>query len=427
MPTQQLEALALSVLQQRGMPPTAANLQAVKNALEANPELLNNVQGSFRQQQRPGEADRTESVNPIVFRDAFDQALENAIGVEPATSGAGGAQAAPPVDINAGNQPAPPITPVTTEGIQQIVSALPPETQNAVRDAIEGGSVGQGAQPVGGATPSAQVDDDGGIPIPLVVPGPRRPTTGTDVVPVRSGPPTAGSRGIAQAAPGQLSGGPNPLQIEGPQARVAGPAAQGALPAPQGALPPPQRALPAPDTPKPPVEAVRIAHPESRVISSEDVLNMHAEAIARGDIPAGQHTPDWRKAAASLEDAGLLALEPDNPVRPKRTRAPSDPFETEARALFRELTEEATPQVERDIGRTIDAQDGPLKQTTFAGREAVEFDMDGQRFVAAEIDGEVQIANKTEGGELFSERRPDVLQRIKAFLVKHGSTLARLL
>jgi len=142
MPNHTLEEVALGVLQQRGMQPTPQNLNAIKAALENNPELLDNVQGSFRQQQRPGEQDRTESTNPIAFRDQFDTALEAAVNGGGALTDAQAAEQAgvspPPVDINAGNQAAPPIGDVTQGVVVPPIQAAPPipEPSSSLADII---------------------------------------------------------------------------------------------------------------------------------------------------------------------------------------------------------------------------------------------------------------------------------------------------
>jgi len=216
MPSHTLEAAAINVLQQRGVQPTPANVQAIKNALEQNPELLDNVQGSFRQQQRPGEADRTESTNPIVFRDQFDTALETAVsGDEGQISSTGGA-----------TFPAQAITPVVSEAIGQIAASLPPEEQNKIVDAITGGSgeVSGGLSSSGSGSEQSQAEGEGdGFPF-FVAPGAKGAQQGAEVA-VREGAglPTVNPRGGGRTGPGQIAAGAAPLQLEGPQRALAAP------------------------------------------------------------------------------------------------------------------------------------------------------------------------------------------------------------
>lgn len=246
MPNHTLEEIAINILQQRGAQPTPANVQAIKNALEQNPELLDNVQGSFRMQQQPREGDRQDSTNPIVFRDQFDTALDTAVngGVAQATPGAVGPQGAPPappVDINVGNQAAPPIEGVEVQQLEQIVAALPPEIQNGILDAITGGSTGGGG---GGGPLPAPGDEGSDFPfIPVVGPAGK----GTDIA-VREGAglPAVGPRGRGVTGPGQIEGGVNPAQIEGPRTQLEAP--RGAIEGPLTQIegPQAQRALPPP-------------------------------------------------------------------------------------------------------------------------------------------------------------------------------------
>jgi len=377
-----LEELAMRVLSQRGAPPTPANLQAIKNALEANPQLLDNVQGLLRQQEQTQTREGDVSTPaPVVFRDQFDEALARAVnnGQPIATPEAA------PVAAGSTTQPAPSIVPVDQLALAETSTAAP----NPPPVAPEGlaslpGQVG----PLPGDFDAAAQDAatrEIGIPplIPVPLAAPRQP--GTDVVPSSSATPRPGAQG---ALPGPQGALPAPLQaLSGPPRAVAAPLKQ----------------LTGPGTPQAPVEDVRIAFPESKVVSSEDILNAHAEAIGRGDIPAGRNTTDWRQAAADLENAGLLALEEDNPVRATRTRK---------------------PKVEEDIGRTIDAQDGPIRSTTNRGQEAIEFDL-GQQRIQMTADGSVVAT--TPSGELAQVREPGLLQTIKEFLVKNKHIFARLL
>ncbi len=85
------------------------------------------------------------------------------------------------------------------------------------------------------------------------------------------------------------------------------------------------------------------------------------------------------------------------------------------------------PGVEGDIEGIIDAADGPIKQTTFAGRNAIEFDM-GPDHVIMTDDGKVAISSS--GGEIIEVRDPSILERVKRFLRRYGAefkTFARLL
>ncbi len=224
MPSHTLEAMAMSVLEQRGMPPTPQNIQAIKNALEDNPDLLDNVRGMLQHNSGPdGEARFNETrPSPMVFRDQFDDALDTAVddvGTSTIAS-SGGA-----------TFPAPPVEGVEVKQLLDIVTQLPPEVQNDIMDAIQGGS---GEVSGGVGVPPPQGDEEGGpIPIPLAVPGKK----GTDVA-IRRGvglPATQGGAGAAQGA------------LPSPQGALPPPPRQ--LPPPQGALPPPQAALPAPDNP----------------------------------------------------------------------------------------------------------------------------------------------------------------------------------
>lgn len=79
-----------------------------------------------------------------------------------------------------------------------------------------------------------------------------------------------------------------------------------------------------------------------------------------------------------------------------------------------------TQGVEADISRTIDVQDGPLKETMRAGKPAVEFELDGDRFWVNE-DG--IIGNDT---VKVIVREQSVLDRVRAFLIQNKSRFATL-
>lgn len=381
-----LAELAMRVLAQRGAPPTPANLQAIKNALEANPQLLDNVQGLLRQQAQTQTREGDVSTPaPVVFRDQFDEALERAVnGGQPPQPEAGqtsqAAQGSPAEVTHA----APPIVPVDKLALEetspQAPTAAPVDIQGA---AALPGQVGQLPSDFDAVAQDAAEREFGIIP-PILIPAPAGRQTGTDLV----------STGGTTARPGAQGALPGPQRalleqqraLSAPQQALTGPQKQLTEPSKQLTGPPkqltgPQKALPAPDV---------------------DILQAHAEAIGRGELQAGQHTQDVSKARADLEGIGKL--------NPSGTDFIGQP--------------ERIPQVEADINRTIDAQDGPLKESVRAGRPAVEFELDGERFFVNEAG---VIGNET---TLTIVREQSVLDRIRAFLLEHKSrfaTLARIL
>ena len=76
MPDQQLEKVALRVLEQRGTPRTASNLSAAKEILLANPELMAEV--TRAETQGPRKQDFARAPSPAALSDVFDQVLEEA-------------------------------------------------------------------------------------------------------------------------------------------------------------------------------------------------------------------------------------------------------------------------------------------------------------------------------------------------------------
>lgn len=56
------------------------------------------------------------------------------------------------------------------------------------------------------------------------------------------------------------------------------------------------------------VKRILMVYPSRRFVTPEYILEWHANAIANGRVPAGQHTDDWQRAAADLEDIGVLTL-----------------------------------------------------------------------------------------------------------------------
>ncbi len=124
------------------------------------------------------------------------------------------------------------------------------------------------------------------------------------------------------------------------------------------------------------------------------------------------------RAAAQVGAQGAL------PSPPRALRGPQGALLATQRTLSAPQKRLPPPGVEADIGRTIDAQDGPLKESVRAGKPAVEFELDGNRFWVNE-DG--IIGNDT---TKVIVREQGVLDRIKAFLIQNKSrfaTLARIL
>lgn len=282
MPTHTLDEIARNVLLQRGAPGTAANLQAIKNALENNPSLLDQVQGRFRQV-RPGEAlDQGVTQTPIVFRDAFDDALERAVAggdvvspVQTATSAPAGTPAPPiiPVEQQELPSPAPPVVPVQQQALDQGAAAPEAASDGGFFDYI-----------------MSLFDDTGIPPIPLPLPA-------------RTPPRSAAGAQVAREARTNVQATPQQGRATAPQAAAAPPRAPGPARAVAGTT---QRAR---------ATTVQEAQPSGQrpPVVGEPSPERTAQRAARGP----QQKPRVRGRSRSVaEDVSAVVDEQDAASRP---------------------------------------------------------------------------------------------------------------
>jgi len=275
------QQLAMQLLASRGVQPTPENVSRAFAALQANPELAARFSQGAVQRTRGGQ-EEINTTNPVAagFAEPFDLAFAEAVngGQQPTAAPEAALAAAGPT-----TQPAPPIIPVDQLSLDDTSPNAPnPPPVDTESLAALPSQVGTLPGDFDAVAQDAAEREFGIIPvIPAPVPLSRQP--GTDVVPTKG----------ATARPGAQGALPGP---------------QRALSAPQRALAGPQKALPAPEPALSdnPVrqQKIRLAFPESVTVTADDILQMHAEAIGRGDIPAGQHTQDVNKAVSDLEGIG---------------------------------------------------------------------------------------------------------------------------
>ncbi len=378
-----LHQVAQALLASRGIQPTPENMSRAIAALEANPELAQRIAaGAQRGTSEQGEITQQ---NPVAaaLADPFDVALAKAMNGEQLPV----AVEAASVAAGAVTQPAPPIVPVDQLALEETVPQVPSPVGATPPSPI--GQLPSGHDAAAQVAAAAEIqgagDEDGlpDFPIPII-PAPAGRSTGTALVPAERAAAQVGTQGALPSTPPRLG-------------------QQRALSAPQGALTGPQKALSAsePTLSDNPVrqKKIRLAFPENVTVTADDIFQMHAEAIGRGDIPAGQHTQDINKALSDLEGIGQIAQ-----AKGKASTSGS--------------------KVEADIGRTIDAQDAPIRKVS---ETRIEFDM-GPDHVVMDKNGMVAVTSP--GGELAQVRDPAILERIRRFLKRYGAefkTFARLL
>lgn len=307
----QLDELARTVLAQRGTPPTAGNLSAIKQAFIDNPQFYSEMVNQLNRRGRTEEV--FSEVRPMmgVFRDEFDTALDRAI---TGPTQAAPTQAAPTQPAQSTTQAAAPIIPVETQ-------ALPsPQTQPQ-----------QSAPPVPGRNPRVSAS------LPPEFDQVARDSADREFV----------------ADDGFPIIPPVPISRKGDHAL--------------------QRAAP-------------------------DVIDAEFQGV--------RSTPTERaiQGRIDVEDRASLAA-------PRRAAQGQNNASRQGQVTEPSATQQASPRAAKPQSQAAQS----VEETTFAGRQAVTFEVDGERFI---VTNDGYVANET--ANLINERRPNVLERIKQFLQSVG-------